>query len=59
MHFLVIPKDRQGLSVLSNAEDRHEQLLGHMLVVAAKVAKEEKLAEGYRIVINNEKHGCN
>ena len=40
VHFLVIPKHRDGLTQLSNAEERHEQILGHLLLVAAKVAKQ-------------------
>ena len=38
VHFLVIPKDRDGLTQLSKATDRHEKLLGHLLHVASKVA---------------------
>ena len=57
-HFLVIPKDRDGLSQLIFAEDRHEKLLGHMMVVVAKVAKQEGLEDGYRLVINDGKNGC-
>ena len=57
-HFLVIPKNRDGLSQLIKAEDRHEQLLGHLLVVAAKVARQEGLEEGYRVAINDGKFGC-
>ena len=30
-HFLVIPKDRDGLTGISKAEDRHAALLGHMI----------------------------
>ena len=57
-HFLVIPKKRDGLTGISKAEDRHEQLLGHLMLVVAKVAKQEGLDEnGYRIVINDGKHG--
>ena len=37
-HFLVIPKDRDGLTGISKAQDRHVALLGHLMVVAAKVA---------------------
>ena len=57
-HFLVIPKNRDGLSQLINAEERHTQLLGHMMVICAKVAKQEGLEEGYRVVINDGKNGC-
>lgn len=38
MHFLVIPKHRNGLTQLSKCDERHENLLGHLLVVASKVA---------------------
>ena len=59
VHFLVIPKDRQGLTQLCMADDSHAALLGHLMVVAAKTAKQEGLAtDGYRVVINDGKHGC-
>ena len=35
VHFLVIPKNRDGLSQLQFAEERHAALLGHMMVTAA------------------------
>ena len=58
-HFLVIPKNRDGLTGISKAEPRHEALLGHLMVVAAKVAAQENLAnDGYRVVINEGRHGC-
>ena len=37
-HFLVIPKNRNGLTGLRKATDEHAQLLGHLLIVCAKVA---------------------
>ena len=40
VHFLVIPKQRDGLTKLSKSEERHEKLLGHLLFVASKVAKQ-------------------
>ena len=59
VHFLVIPKNRDGLTGISKAEPRHESLLGHLMVTAAKVAKQEGIHDdGYRIVINEGKHGC-
>ena len=44
VHFLVIPKKKTGLTGLSQATESHEQLLGHLLVVASKVAKQGKLS---------------
>ena len=53
-HFSVIPKDRDGLTGISKAEPRHASLLGHLMVTAAKVAKQEGLDNnGYRLVIND------
>ena len=40
VHFLVIPKHVDGLTQLSKSEPRHEQLLGHLLYIAGKVAKQ-------------------
>ena len=58
-HFLVIPKDRKGLTQLCKAEDSHAELLGHLMVVVAKTAKQEGLdKEGYRVVVNDGKDGC-
>ena len=56
VHFLVIPKDRKGLSGISKATPEHAQLIGHLLVVAAKVAAQEGLQDGYRVVINDGKN---
>ncbi|KAE9547147.1 hypothetical protein FO519_009639 [Halicephalobus sp. NKZ332] len=56
VHFLVIPKKR--IDMLQNTEDEDEALLGKLLLTARKVAKEQGLSEGYRVVINNGKHGC-
>ena len=53
VHILVIPKNKDGLIGLSRAEERHEQILGKLLVAASKIAKSEKLENGYRIVIND------
>ncbi|XP_048750140.1 adenosine 5'-monophosphoramidase HINT1-like [Ostrea edulis] len=50
-HFLVIPK--KPITQLSVAEDADEQLLGHLLLVAKKVAAQCGLKEGYRLVIND------
>jgi len=55
-HILVIPK--KHIPMLSDAEDEDSELLGHLLTTARQVAKNEGLENGYRIVINNGKEGC-
>jgi histidine triad (HIT) family protein len=50
VHILVIP--REHVVNLAEAQQEHEQLLGHLLLVAAQVARQEGL-EGFRTVINS------
>lgn len=51
-HILVIP--RKHLVNLLDAQPEDEALLGHMLLVAARIAREQGLEEdGFRLAINN------
>lgn len=43
VHFLVVPKHRNGLTRLSKADESHKPLLGHLLYVAQLVAKQGML----------------
>jgi histidine triad (HIT) family protein len=55
VHILVIPK--KEIANLGQAGPGDETVLGHLLLVAEKVAKEQGVAEtGYRLVINNGAH---
>ncbi|XP_043515387.1 histidine triad nucleotide-binding protein 1 [Frieseomelitta varia] len=56
VHFLVIP--RKPIPQLSRAEDGDEALLGHLMIVARKLAKQEGLDRGFRLVINDGQHGA-
>lgn len=55
-HFLVIPK--KYISMLSKTSHDDEALLGHLLLVGNKVAADLGMENGYRVVINNGKHGA-
>lgn len=50
VHILVIPK--QPIAKLSDAESKDHALMGHLLLTAKRVAEQEGLANGYRLVIN-------
>ncbi len=51
LHLLVIP--REGIEGLNEAGEADPALLGHLLQVAAKVARQEGVAEdGWRVVVN-------
>ena len=49
-HALVIPK--QHIASAAHAMASHEVLLGHLMLVAAQVAEQEGLTDGFRIVAN-------
>ncbi len=55
VHFLLIPK--LHLASLADAEDAHANLLGRMLVLAARLAREQGLEKGFRTVINTGRGG--
>ncbi len=46
VHILVIPK--KPLVGLQDASPQDESLLGHLLLVASQLAKQEGLSQGYR-----------
>lgn len=51
VHYLIIPK--QPIATLNDANPSHQTLLGHMLLTAAKLAKDAGIAEGgYRVQMN-------
>lgn len=59
VHFLVIPKDKNGLNRLSSAKAHHKELLGHLMFVAQQVAHQEGLGrDGFRVVVNDGPHGA-
>lgn len=51
VHFLVIP--RKPIAQLSKTEDSDADLLGHLMIVAKKIAKERDLKNGFRLVVND------
>jgi len=51
-HILIIPKVRHGLGGLGDATPEHAATLGHLMVAAAAIAKQEGL-DDFRLVTNN------
>lgn len=51
-HVLIIPKSKD-IPRLVDATSEHQALLGHLLLVAGKMAKEMGVDEAFRLVINN------
>lgn len=55
-HILIVP-NRQ-IATLNEVSETDEALLGHMMVVASQLAREQGIAEqGYRVVMNCNQHG--
>jgi len=50
-HLLICP--RRHVASLEDASDEDQLMLGRLQTVAAKLARERNLVEGYRTVINN------
>ena len=55
IHVLIVPK--KDIARVSEAKAEDEALLGHLLMVAAEVARKEGIdGSGYRLVINKGAH---
>lgn len=55
-HLLIIP--REHLDSLDTAADESKDMLGHLLLTAAEIARKRGFAEnGYRVVINTNADG--
>lgn len=55
VHFMIIPKEH--IASLADAEARHEALLGRILLLAPRLAREQGLSEGFRTIINTGRGG--
>lgn len=51
VHFLVVP--RQHIPSIAHAGGEHSEVLGHLLLTAAEIARAQGLDDGYRLVVNS------
>ncbi|WP_420238082.1 histidine triad nucleotide-binding protein [Telmatobacter bradus] len=54
-HVLVVP--REHFNSLDDTDNDSRDTLGHLLLVAAEIARQKKLGNGYRVVINTGEYG--
>ena len=55
-HILIVPN--KVIPTMDDVAPEDEQLLGHMMVVASQLARDEGIAaDGYRLIINCRDHG--
>jgi histidine triad (HIT) family protein len=55
VHVLIVP--RKHIQSLAGADEADEPLLGHLLWVCAAIARDKKLAKGYRVSISTGEDG--
>lgn len=56
-HVLIVPK--KHIASLDEAQIADQRLMGHLMLAAAQIARMEGIAaDGYRVVTNIGKHGC-
>ena len=51
VHILIIPK--KSIAKLVDFRDDDKTLLGHLMIVAKKIAKDQGIDDAFRLVINN------
>jgi histidine triad (HIT) family protein len=55
-HILIVP--RRHVDSLDTAADGDKELIGHLMLTAAEIAREKGFADdGYRVVVNTNEHG--
>jgi histidine triad (HIT) family protein len=56
VHVLIVPN--KVIPTVNDLTDDDERLAGHMMVVAGRIAAQEGIADdGYRVIINCNRHG--
>lgn len=51
MHILVVP--RKPITMLGEATPEDRELLGHLMVTAAGIARDQGFGDAFRVVVNN------
>jgi len=56
VHILIVPKEH--IPTVNDLEEKHKELIGHIFLVAKKIAQDMGFSEnGYRILINCNRDG--
>jgi histidine triad (HIT) family protein len=50
VHFMLIPKEH--VESLQHVQDRHQTVLGKMMVLAGRLAREQGSPDGFRTIVN-------
>ena len=55
VHFMVVPKPH--VASLAEVSEQHQSLMGKMMVLASRLAREQGCVDGYRTIINTGRVG--
>ena len=55
VHFLVVPKTH--IATMYDTGDEHAAMMGRMMALASRLAKEQGVVNGFRIVVNTGRDG--
>ena len=55
VHFMIIPK--KHVDSLAQVDDSHAQVLGRMMAMAGRLARQQGASEGFRTIINTGRIG--
>ena len=56
VHILIFPNE--AIATVNDLEESHEDIVGRMMLVAGRLARQEGIAEsGYRLIVNCNRHG--
>jgi len=55
VHFMLIPKEH--VESLDHVEERHQMVLGKMMLLAGRLAREQGSADGFRTIVNTGRIG--
>lgn len=55
VHFLIIPKEH--VESLASVQERHASVLGHMMYLAGRLAREQGSEDGFRLIVNTGRVG--
>ena len=55
VHFMLIPKEH--VDSMAHLEDKHAAIMGRIMVLAQRLAREQGSAEGFRTIVNTGRIG--
>lgn len=55
IHLLIVPKEH--IASVNDLEKKHRELVGDLFLLAKKIAKEQKISDGYKLAFNTGRKG--